>query len=337
MARIKTTALELKDSSPVLISVGQFAHQVLKKQYQRIVKHESAVLADTDPENLHQMRVGTRRLRTALHVFDFAIALPKAASAKRVGQVGKTLGKLRDLDVQMAELREVYRPQLKAKERSHVDTVLAALQEQRQDGYAEAKQVLTRSRYTNLKAAYEDWLEQPQYTPMADLSVYAVLPDLLSSLLSTLLLHPGWLVPSSDRSEAANETLHDLRKACKHVRYQAEFFVEFYGDAVHKWIQSVKQLQDQLGKLHDIQVLTELLTDHLPKRAKLKTLHQKVEATRMEVMAHWDTSRHQYLDPGFRYSLHRLLLSPQISEPEPETNGKEAKPKSDPAHLVLQS
>ncbi|MBD1848449.1 CHAD domain-containing protein [Leptolyngbya sp. FACHB-711] len=58
-----------------------YAHQVIAEQYRRIVKQEKKVLADKNPEALHQMRVGTRRLRTALQVFDGAIELPKAGSA----------------------------------------------------------------------------------------------------------------------------------------------------------------------------------------------------------------------------------------------------------------
>ncbi len=58
-----------------------YAHQVIAEQYRRIVKQEKKVLADKDPEALHQMRVGTRRLRTALQVFGGAIELPKAGSA----------------------------------------------------------------------------------------------------------------------------------------------------------------------------------------------------------------------------------------------------------------
>ncbi|MEB3224731.1 MAG: CHAD domain-containing protein, partial [Synechococcus sp.] len=42
---------------------GDWAHQAIAKHYQKILSHETGVLADRDPEELHQMRVGMRRLR----------------------------------------------------------------------------------------------------------------------------------------------------------------------------------------------------------------------------------------------------------------------------------
>jgi hypothetical protein len=44
------------------LSVGQFAYQVIAQQYHRMGNQEQGVLADQDPEYLHQMRVGSRRL-----------------------------------------------------------------------------------------------------------------------------------------------------------------------------------------------------------------------------------------------------------------------------------
>ena len=111
------------------LTLGEFAHAVIGEQHQAIVKQEKKVIADKDPEHLHHMRVGTRRLRTALQVFDRAIAVPKAATAKRVGSLSRVLGTLRDLDVQMADLQERYRPNLPETEQRSLDDIIAKLQQ----------------------------------------------------------------------------------------------------------------------------------------------------------------------------------------------------------------
>jgi CHAD domain-containing protein len=51
--------------SPAL-TAGNYAHTLIGKQYHHMVQQEQGVLADDDPEYLHQMRVGSRRLSTAL-------------------------------------------------------------------------------------------------------------------------------------------------------------------------------------------------------------------------------------------------------------------------------
>jgi len=47
-------------------TLGDSAKLAIEQHYQKILKHEAQVLKDKDPEDLHQMRVGMRRLRTAI-------------------------------------------------------------------------------------------------------------------------------------------------------------------------------------------------------------------------------------------------------------------------------
>jgi CHAD domain-containing protein len=47
-------------------TLGDWAKIAIQQHYQKILNHEPLVLKDKDPEELHQMRVGMRRLRTAI-------------------------------------------------------------------------------------------------------------------------------------------------------------------------------------------------------------------------------------------------------------------------------
>lgn len=305
------------------LTLGKYARSTIQQQYRSIVKREKKVLADENPEDLHDMRVGTRRLRTALQVFEVAIELPASASVRRIGALAKTLGTLRDLDVQMADLQTVYRPQVEAAEQELLDEAISNLRKRRKQAYAAVEETLRRSRYRDLKATYEHWLDQPQLTPLAQLPIVTVLPDLLSPLLSKLLLHPGWLISAENSSAAAAFTLHDLRKACKQARYQAESFAPFYGDSFQDWMQDVKQLQEQLGKLQDSHVLQELLAVNLPKQAQLPTLQAMIQQTQIEALSNWDQVRQRYLEPSWRRQLHQMVLEPAIAEPaSPDGSGE---------------
>jgi len=298
--------------TPQSLTLGAYTHRIVGEQYRQMVRHEKHVLADTDPEHLHQMRVHSRRLYTALQVFGAAIELPKAAHPKQVRSLTKALGKLRDLDVQIAMLQTDYHPHLSQPEQRYLEMAIAALQQKRRKALAGTRDLLSQSRYQALKTAYETWLSAPQFTPLAQVPIVAVLPDLLSPLLSTSLLHPGWLIATDAVTEDTAPTLHDLRKACKHVRYQAEFFVSFYGAQFKAWITGLKSLQDSLGSLQDIQVLLNLLADVLPKGTELSELRHMVQSNQQQILANWNQTRLQHLDPASRYQLYEMLLRPVL-------------------------
>ncbi len=69
--------------------LGDWASLAIKKHLEKIVKHEADVLKDRDPEDLHQMRVGMRRLRSAITGFAPALELPKPAQEKKIGKIAR--------------------------------------------------------------------------------------------------------------------------------------------------------------------------------------------------------------------------------------------------------
>jgi CHAD domain-containing protein len=150
-------------------TVAEVAYELIRQQYDRMIKEEPGVLADDDSECLHQMRVGSRRLCTALQVFSHTVILPKAASQKRVRALLKTLGKLRDLDVQIEAIPEKYYPKINSAEQKQLHKLLTMIKKQRGQRFAEVKAALTHSHHHQLKKTYENWLNDPQYTAIAHL------------------------------------------------------------------------------------------------------------------------------------------------------------------------
>ncbi len=59
------------------LTIGDCAEQLITKFLQNINSYKSAILQDTDPEPLHKMRVGMRRLRTALNILAPVVCLPQ--------------------------------------------------------------------------------------------------------------------------------------------------------------------------------------------------------------------------------------------------------------------
>ncbi|HIK18340.1 MAG TPA: CHAD domain-containing protein [Leptolyngbyaceae cyanobacterium M33_DOE_097] len=301
-------------------NLEQYAYKIVEEQVQKVIKQEKKVLKDENPEPLHQMRVGTRRLRTALQVFEQVIVLPKGVSGKQLRDVARILGAVRDFDVQMATLKDEYQPNVSKREQKCIYQVVCSLQKQRKKAFAQIEKTFRNSFYQELKFAFSNWLEHPQYTAIAQLPLTALLPDLLSPLLSHLLLHPGWLVSTDAAFDQNAVTLHELRKALKHARYQTEFFTPYYGKDFQQWVKEVKELQEYLGQFQDAQVLQTLLADEVEDSKHLPDVQQILETKRAEALTTWEETRQKYLQDDYRYQLHQMLLQPidRSAQVEPE-------------------
>ncbi len=296
------------------LTIGTQAHTILDRHYHSLLKQQPQVLKDGSPEPLHRLRVTLRQLGTATEVFAGTIKLPKGARRQRLRSLRSALGKQRDLDVLLETLQQSYRPQLNEAEIYWLDQLISILERRRRKAHRKTQVLLTRSPFTKVQTAYAKWMEDPSYTQRAEFPLIPALPDLLMPLLSSLLLHPGWLVTISDPMqplpESIGEQLHDLRKLCKRVRYQAEFFVDFYGENFHSWLEEIKTLQEGLGQVQDSQVLQDMLRKRLPDRAEVPQLWTLLQIQQGQGIQVWQDLRTRYLDPEYRRDLYQMILAP---------------------------
>ena len=319
-----------KPAIPQAQTLGDWAYLGVQKHFQKILKHEDDVLKDKDPEALHQMRVGMRRMRSAVTGFAPALDLPKAAQEKKIAKVARILGELRDLDVLKEALENQYQPSLPKSEQKSLETVLGYLKSRRKHSLSQVQSTLEHKQYQHLRQSLKRWLKQPDYLELAEVPISDVLPDLLLPSVSQLFLHPAWLVGvfmvggeidfSSNLSQAkvaellaANEpVLHSLRKQTKRSRYQMELFTEFYGENYQAYLEDVKEIQKILGQIQDCFVLGEFLTDALDSDSKklLPTLVDELAHTRYQAWKDWQPLQQKYLNPQTRQSLRLELLTP---------------------------
>src|SRR5262249_11287288 len=76
----------------------------LREQLCEIERHDPGTRLGRDPESLHDMRVGVRRLRALLRAGNELVATDTAELDERLKQLGRILGEVRDLDVLLARL-----------------------------------------------------------------------------------------------------------------------------------------------------------------------------------------------------------------------------------------
>jgi CHAD domain-containing protein len=323
-----------KTTIPDPKTFGDWANLALDKHFQKTIKHETDVLKDRDPEALHQMRVGMRRLRTAVTGFAPALSLPKAAQEKKIAKIARRLGELRDLDVLQDTLKNQYLPALPKQEQDALKKVLATLEKQRQKTLEQVQTTLKAHGYQKLKQAFKDWLKQPTYGEFAEISIYDILPDLLLPPVSEFLLHPAWLVgvkieageidvPGSLTSDQVvkllnehGDVVHSLRKQAKRVRYQMELFTDFYGSTYEDHLKNIKDIQSILGEIQDSFVLAAFLTDTLDTEItdQLPTLAAQLTEARYQAWQAWQPLQQRYLNAQTRKDLHQTVLQPVSTE-----------------------
>ncbi|MES1248539.1 MAG: CYTH and CHAD domain-containing protein [Actinomycetota bacterium] len=214
----------------------------LREQLEAILANDPGVRLGGDDENVHRMRVATRRAR----------ALLKAAAPLYVGDVEQlslelqwlagVLGDVRDLDVLVAHL-EGQAATLAPADAAAAKRLLRGLQRNR-----------TRARSTLLKA-----LEGERYANLLD-RFAAMLDALGPSETQTPLLKLARKELKKLRRDAKaltddspDDDLHALRKRGKKVRYASELA----GD--DKTVKRAKALQDVLGDHQDSVVAEERL------------------------------------------------------------------------------
>ncbi|MBW4551691.1 MAG: CHAD domain-containing protein [Aphanocapsa sp. GSE-SYN-MK-11-07L] len=320
-------------------TLADCAHGAIAKHFHKVTKHADDVTTSRDSEAIHQMRVGLRRLRTALQVFTDFVVLPKPISVKQVGAIARPLGEVRDLDVLRDAFKTDYYPDLPVAEQQQLDKAIKKLAKQRSQEMEKAEQILGGDRYQRWLSACHDWLDQPVYQPLANLPIRLVAPDLLLPLVSTFLLHPGWQVgvswqagePTFALSDPQalnsldqylqNPALHDLRKQVKRVRYQAELFSDFYGPDYAEQLREFGTLQDLLGHLQDNRVLNTWLVKSLDTELDqdLPSLKQLVEHRQVEQWQTWQTQQQRYLNIANRQSLRQMFAAVTEQEAEPQT------------------
>jgi CHAD domain-containing protein len=293
-------------------TLGDLALEAVSSRFERIVSREDAVREGNDPEALHQMRVASRRLRSALDLLAPALQLPVPLLERGVRRLTRALGRVRDLEVQTADLDHRYRHT-----RGAGSPLVQQMIRERQRRHSRARRTLLRvlssQRYRELKAALREWIASPGFTPMGGLPLATVLPDLLAAALADLLLHPAWTLSGTAFRSAESVQFHDLRKTIKRIRYQAECLSAWYGPDFKAWIEELRVLQERLGTLQDGAVLLSDLKEKPPEARGVKELAAAIRRRQLEAMADWKQYREKYLSEPGRADLRTLIAQPVIS------------------------
>ena len=317
--------------NPQAKTVADWAYIGIDKHFHKVLKHEAGVLLDQDTEELHQIRVGMRRLRSTLTGFAPALTMPKYADQKRVGNLGRILGELRDLDVLKEILERDYEPYLSPRQQSSLQRAFSAISQERESVRLSVQKIFKSQLYKSFKQDLLEWLNNPMYNPLAQLQIQQAVPELLLPQISRFLLHPGWIIGTETLDPAGitsikwtpeelekslkiqGETLHDLRKQAKRVRYQIDLFDDLYQQSFTQQLGQIKQVQEILGNLQDSMVLNKWLLDIYKSEGEssLTEMMTILATNRYQLWQQWQPLQMEFLKTETRKNLYLTVLQIQ--------------------------
>jgi CHAD domain-containing protein len=242
------------------------AVKTLAFHLERMLEHEEGTRLGEDSEELHVMRVSTRRMRMALRVFEeYLDGETMRPVLKGLRRTGRVLGAVRDLDV-FQEKTQDYLDGLPAERAGDVDGLLAACRAERDKQREHLVAYLDGDRYRRFVEQFRELLAQPLEALAAPQTggprpqrVAQVLPGVLYRDMGVVWAFEGRI----DGPDTPLPEYHALRKGCKGLRYTLEFFEDVLGSGARPLIKKVKNLQDHLGDLQDAVVTCGILRDYL--------------------------------------------------------------------------
>ena len=255
-------------------TMGELAFAVVRRQVAILRDKEPGTRLGEDPEELHDMRVATRRLRAAVSLF--AAVLPVRAQALReeLGWMGRLLGAVRDLDVQREGLAEMAHATAGwasvahgAPDHDPLGELSALLEREWEAARADLLSALDSVRWERLCRGLVAMVQQgPARRSVASRAPAVIgLPDLV------LVRHDA-VAKAAKRARRTGKVtdFHRLRIRSKRLRYALEFGSEVYEGHTARYVRELTAVQDELGLMQDAEVASLRLAElavgkaHLP-------------------------------------------------------------------------
>lgn len=214
---------------------------------------------NVDSEFLHDLRVATRRTRSALTQIKDVFP-PEVVERFKEGfaWMGQITGQTRDMDVYLLALDD-YKAGLPPMLREELEPLRTFLEAHHATEQKTLSRKLASPQFRKLIKDWRTFLEAP--APERPTAARAASPaksvaDGRIWKMYRRVLKEGRAITDS----SPPEDLHELRKSCKKLRYLIEFFQSMYpAKEARELIKVIKVLLDNLGNFQDLEVQSHTL------------------------------------------------------------------------------
>jgi triphosphatase len=224
--------------------------KILTYQLQRFREQLPGAQRDIDTEFVHQARVSTRRMRSALRLFREAVSEGTAAYLEgELKWLGGMFGAVRDIDVFLLNLSR-FKQQIEWFPMKKKQAFKNWVEKRRLLQLTALFQALELPRYKTLERRMMQFLERPlpsrPRAPLAVKTVREVAPVLITEKFDAVIKQ-GIAVMSNPKLRQ----FHRLRIEMKKLRYACEFMAPAYEDGLDPFIERTVEIQDCLGEIQD--------------------------------------------------------------------------------------
>ena len=238
-------------------TIAEAGRKVMRFHLARMMDFEAGTRSGEKAEDVHKMRVATRRQRAAWRVFGEGFRKGRTTRHRSgLREIAGRLGAVRDLDVQL-EAADAYRADQPVAEQRALEPLLVAWRGQRDGARVLLLRELDSPRYQRWLDDYIDFVRTEgaavhPYLPTAPHRVRDTAPSRIWAAYEGVRAYEPVL------RWADVETLHDLRISGKWLRYTLEFVREALGPDANPLIARVTALQDHIGLMHDADLTASL-------------------------------------------------------------------------------
>jgi triphosphatase len=259
---------------PTMTTAGAFG--VIAFECLRQVAANEGAVRRSDPEGVHQMRVGLRRLRAAMSLFkDMLEGRETEAIKKDLKWLTEQLGPARDYDVLVSE---GIAPVLEQHpDRAELRLLESDFEVARHKGHAVARSAVEGPRYRRVLLDAALWVLDGEWRKNRDALATALRERPVTAFVRDELKRRSRKITKTVRrlDELSARRRHKLRIAVKKMRYACEFLEapiarEAGKKAARKFDRTLKVLQSGLGKLNDIAVHARLASGLAPSKTTQK-------------------------------------------------------------------
>jgi CHAD domain-containing protein len=240
-------------------TVGDLIGAIVAEPFEAILHNDPGVRIGVDPENVHQARVATRKLRSNLRAFE---SMLDAAWCDHLRQelawLGKALGAVRDGEVLLTGLRTLAE-RLPPETADSVPRLLERLGDALASRRTELMAVLRSERYLELLDQLANGSVEPPLSDRGRRTDLKALPRLMRSPWRKLVRSVKAL-----STPPADTELHAVRIRAKRCRYLAEALVPIAGKEARNFARACRELQDVLGDHQDTVVARQRLRSMVP-------------------------------------------------------------------------
>ena len=234
---------------------------VLTRRLEEMYSLRERALDFNDPEGVHDMRVSSRRLRSALR--DFSTYLKKnklAGPTEVIKSLADALGQVRDDDVAIMELQKI-RGEAPPERAADIQQLIDIRVLKRNQARRSLQSLLSPRKLNRLKREFNEALPAALAVSKRkkdETTYYQVATAVIKKRV-------GELKGLADSLHKPHRTkrLHRMRIAAKRLRYAVELFAPCWGDRSMSFGRQIAQMQSSLGGLHDCDVWIEYFGDWL--------------------------------------------------------------------------